>query len=34
MAQWVYLPVVGRQDGVAVLDGSARILGFLPGDGF
>ena len=29
-----FLPVVGRQDWVAVLDDSARILGFLPGDGF
>lgn len=29
-----FLPVMHRQDWVAVLDGSARILGFLPGDGF
>lgn len=30
----LYLPVIHRQDWVAVLDKSARILGFLPGDGF
>ena len=28
------LPVQHRQDWVAVLDNSARIIGFLPGDGF
>lgn len=30
----LFLPVMHRQDWVAVMDGSARILGFLPGDGF
>ena len=30
----LFLPVLHRQDWVAVLDKSARILGFLPGDGF
>ena len=30
----LFLPVVHRQDWVAVLDRSAHILGFLPGDGF
>ena len=34
MAQLVYLPVVGRQDWVAVLDQEAQIQGFLKGDGF
>lgn len=34
MAQWLYLPVVGRQDWVAVLDKQGQIQGFLPGDGF
>lgn len=34
MAQLVYLPVVGREDWIAVLDPQARILGFLEGDGF
>ena len=34
MAQWQYLPVMARQDWVAVLDKQGRILGFLPGDGF
>lgn len=34
MAQLVYLPVVGRQDWVAVLDPQAQIQGFLKGDGF
>ena len=34
MAQLVYLPVVGRQDWVAVLDQQAQIQGFLKGDGF
>lgn len=34
MAQWLYLPVMGRQDWVAVLDNQGWILGFLPGDGF
>lgn len=30
----LFLPVLHRQDWVAVLDKSAHILGFLPGDGF
>lgn len=34
MAQWLYLPVMGRQDWVAVLDQHAQIQGFLRGDGF
>jgi hypothetical protein len=34
MAQWRYLPVVARQDWVAVLDGQGQIQGFLKGDGF
>ena len=29
-----FLPVIHKQDWVAVLDASARIVGFLPGDGF
>lgn len=34
MNQLHYLPVVGRQDWVAVLDAQAQIQGFLKGDGF
>jgi hypothetical protein len=34
MAQWLYLPVIGRQDWVAVLDKQGQIQGFLRGDGF
>lgn len=34
LAQWLYLPVVGRQDWVAVLDKQGQIQGFLKGDGF
>jgi hypothetical protein len=34
LAQWFYLPVVGRQDWVAVLDQQGQIQGFLKGDGF
>jgi len=34
MAQWLYLPVVARQDWVAVLNKQGQIQGFLPGDGF
>lgn len=34
MAQWLYLPVVARQDWVAVLNREGQIQGFLPGDGF
>lgn len=29
-----FLPVMHKQEWVAVMDGQARILGFLPGDGF
>ena len=34
IAQWLYLPVVARQDWVAVLDRQGQIQGFLKGDGF
>lgn len=34
LAQWFYLPVVGRQDWVAILDQQGAIQGFLKGDGF
>jgi hypothetical protein len=34
MAQWLYLPVIARQDWVAVLDRQGQIQGFLCGDGF
>ena len=34
IAQLHYLPVVGRQDWVAVLDAQGQIQGFLKGDGF
>jgi hypothetical protein len=34
VSQWMYLPVVARQDWVAVLDKQGRIQGFLKGDGF
>lgn len=34
MAQWLYLPVLARQDWVAVLDKQGQIQGFLRGDGF
>lgn len=34
MAQWAYLPVIARQDWIAVLDKQAQIQGFLRGDGF
>ena len=33
-AQWLYLPVIARQDWVAVLDKQGQIQGFLRGDGF
>ena len=32
--QWFYLPVVGREDWVAILDKRGQIQGFLKGDGF
>ena len=34
IAEWFYLPVIARQDWVAVLDKQGRIQGFLRGDGF
>jgi hypothetical protein len=34
IAQWMYLPVIARQDWVAVLDKQGQIQGFLRGDGF
>ena len=34
MAQWMYLPVVARQDWVAILNKEGQIQGFLKGDGF
>lgn len=34
MTQWVYLPVIARQDWVAVLNQQGQIQGFLKGDGF
>lgn len=34
LAQWLFLPVVARQDWVAVLDKQGQIQGFLRGDGF
>ena len=34
IAQWFYLPVVARQDWIAVLDKQGQIQGFLKGDGF
>lgn len=34
MTQWLYLPVRGRQEWVAVLDKQGQIQGFLKGDGF
>lgn len=34
IAQWMYLPVVAREDWIAVLDNQGQIQGFLKGDGF
>ena len=34
ITQWMYLPVVARQDWIAVLDKQGQIQGFLKGDGF
>jgi hypothetical protein len=34
IAQWMYLPVVARQDWIAILDKQGQIQGFLKGDGF
>ena len=34
ISQWMYLPVIAREDWVAVLDKQGQIQGFLKGDGF
>ena len=34
ISQWMYLPVVARQDWIAILDQQGQIQGFLKGDGF
>ena len=34
IADWRYLPVVARQDWIAILDKQGQIQGFLKGDGF
>lgn len=34
LKEWFYLPVIARQDWVAVLDKQGQIQGFLRGDGF
>lgn len=34
MTEWFYLPVIARQDWVAVIDKQGQIQGFLKGDGF
>ena len=34
LRQLLYLPVIGRQDWIAVLNPQGQIEGFLPGDGF
>jgi hypothetical protein len=34
ISQWLYVPVVARQDWVAILNRQGLIEGFLPGDGF
>ncbi len=34
ISQWMYLPIIARQDWVAVLDKQGQIQGFLKGDGF
>lgn len=34
LSHWLYLPIVARQDWVAVLDNNGQIQGFLEGDGF
>ena len=33
-AQWRYLPIIARQDWVAVLNAKGEIVGYLQGDGF
>jgi hypothetical protein len=32
--EWMFLPVMARQDWVAIIDKQGLIIGFLPGDGF
>lgn len=34
LGQWLYLPVIARQNWVAVIDKAGQIQGFLPGDAF
>lgn len=34
LSQWGYIPVIGRNDWVAVVNGQGQIEKFLPGDGF
>ena len=34
VSQWMYLPIIARQDWVTVLDKQGQIQGFLKGDGF
>ena len=34
ISKWLYLPIIARQDWVAVLNQQGQIQGFLPGDGF
>ena len=34
ISQWMYVPVVGRKDWIAILNSQGGIEGFLPGDGF
>lgn len=34
VSQWMYLPVIARQDWIAILDKQGQVQGFLKGDGF
>lgn len=34
ISQWMYVPVVGRKDWIAILNNQGGIEGLLPGDGF
>lgn len=34
ISRWLYVPVVGRKEWVAILNNQGQIDGFLPGDGF
>ena len=34
ITQWLYLPIIARQDWIAVIDKQGQIQGFLHGDGF